>query len=118
MSEKVYGICGTNKSRKEVIPKENVIEVLFPSTKITSSSLIQRFDGLASGISKNDHVIAIMVKSPSSDNYWDLYPKIDSNYALNASVGNNIVFLYGKLTDTTSGLTSVTLDVKVIIGKL
>ena len=29
MSDKVYGICGTNKCRREVIPKSDTVDILF-----------------------------------------------------------------------------------------
>lgn len=44
MSEKVYGICGTNKCRKEVVPKEeydNKISTLVPKDWIYTFTLYQ-----------------------------------------------------------------------------
>lgn len=69
MSEKVYGICGTNKCRKEVVAKENILiyKIKMPRNGTTATSVFfpkmedsekQKFIMLSKAVSVNPYMVA------------------------------------------------------------
>lgn len=67
MSEKVYGICETNKCRKEVVPKENILiyKIEMPKNGTTAASVHlpkvseeQKFIVLSKAVSINPYMVA------------------------------------------------------------
>lgn len=118
MSDKVYGICETNKCRREVIPKSNTVDVLFSGVRITKE-LITRSKPLP----KSDtgyYVKSVMYKSSSENNYWYWWPSSElrnEHVLLSIQVGLNTAHLKAKIVGDTS-LSATTLDVRVIFEKL
>ena len=118
MSDKVYGICGTNKCRREVIPKSDTVDVLFSGVRITKELMEQ-----SEIIPKSDTgycVKSVMYKSPSQDNYWYWGPSSELEnefFLLSIQVGLNVVRLKAKIVDDTS-LSATRLDIRVILEKL
>lgn len=118
MSDKVYGICGTNKCRREVIPKSNTVDVLFSGVRITKE-LITRSEPLP----KSDtgyYVKSVMYKSSSENNYWYWWPSSElrnEHVLLSIQVGLNTAHLKAKIVGDAS-LSATTLDVRVIFEKL
>lgn len=118
MSDKVYGICGTNKCRREVIPKSDTVDVLFSGVRITRELITQ-----SEIIPKSDTsycVKSVMYKLSSQDNYWYWWPSSeleDKDILLSIQVGLNVVHLNAKIVGDTS-LSAATLDVRVILEKL
>lgn len=118
MSDKVYGICGTNKCRREVIPKSNTVDVLFSGVRITKELITQ-----SKIIPKSDtgyYVKSVMYKSSSQDNYWYWWPSSElenESFLLSIQVGLNVVRLKAKIVGDTS-MSATTIDVRVILEKL
>ena len=118
MSDKVYGICGTNKCRREVIPKSNTVDVLFSGVRITKELITQ-----SEIIPKSDtgyYVKSVMYKSSSQDNYWYWWPSSElenESFLLSIQVGLNMVRLKAKIVGDTS-MSATTIDVRVILEKL
>lgn len=118
MSEKVYGICGTNKCRREVIPKSDTVDVLFSGVRITKELITK-----SKAIPKTDtgyYVKSVMYKSSSEDDRWYWGPSSeleDKDVLLSIRVGPNAVYLRAKIVGDTS-LTATTLDIRVILEKL
>ena len=118
MSDKVYGICETNKCRREVIPKSDTVDVLFSGVRITKELIAQ-----SEIIPKSDTgycVKSVMYKSSSQNNYWYWLPSSElenKSFLLSIQVGLNVVRLKAKIVGDTS-LSTTTLDVRVILEKL
>lgn len=118
MSDKVYGICETNKCRREVIPKSDTVDVLFSGVRITKELITQ-----SETIPKSDTgycVKSVMYKSPRQNNYWYWLPSSeleDEFFLLSIQVGLNVVYLNAKIVGDTS-MSATTLDVRVILEKL
>lgn len=118
MSDKVYGICGTNKCRREVIPKSDTVDVLFSGVRITKELTEQ-----SGVIPKSDTgycVKSVMYKSPLQSNYWRWWPSSgleSESFLLGFQVGLNVVRLKAKIVGDTS-MTAIRLDVRVILEKL
>lgn len=118
MSEKVYGICGTNKCRREVIPKSDTVDVLFSGVRITKELITQ-----SEIIPKSDtgyYVKSVMYKSSSENNYWYWWPSSElenGNILLSIRVGLNVAYLKAKIVGDAS-MSATTLDVRVILEKL
>lgn len=118
MSDKVYGICETNKCRREVIPKSDTVDVLFSGVRIT-----RELTGQSKIIPKSDTgycVKSVMYKSPLQDNYWYWWPSSElenESVLLSFQVGLNVVRLKAKIVGDTS-MTANTLDIRVILEKL
>lgn len=118
MSEKVYGICETNKCRREVIPKSDTVDVLFSGVRITRE-LITRSESLP----KSDTgycVKSVMYKNSPQDNYWYWWPsgELENKHVLlSIQVSLNAAHLRAKIVGDTS-MSATTLDVRVILEKL
>lgn len=118
MSDKVYGICETNKCRREVIPKSDTVDVLFSDVRITKELTEQ-----SEIIPKSDTgycVKSVMYKSPLQDNYWYWWPSSElenESFLLGFQVGLNVVRLKAKIVGDTS-MSAIRLDVRVILEKL
>ena len=118
MSEKVYGICGTNKCRREVIPKSDTVDILFSGVRITKELITK-----SNTTPKSDtgyYVKSVMYKPSSQDNYWYWWPSSeleDKNILLSIQVGLNAIHLKAKIVGDTS-MSATTLDVRVILEKL
>lgn len=118
MSDKVYGICGTNKCRREVIPKSDTVDVLFSGVRITKELIRQ-----SEIIPKSDTgycVKSVMYKSSSQDNYWYWWPSSELEnepFLLSIWVGLNVACLEAKIVADTS-MSATTIDVRVILEKL
>nr|DAR83159.1 MAG TPA: hypothetical protein [Caudoviricetes sp.] len=118
MSEKVYGICGTNKCRREVIPKSDTVDVLFSGVRITKELITQ--SQLIPESDTSYYVKSVMYKLPSQNNYWYWWPSSElenDHVLLSVRVGLNIAYLKAKIVGDAS-LTATTLDVRVILEKL
>lgn len=57
MSEKVYGISGTNKCRKEVIPKENILILKGHIEKVAKGQTATCKVSIPSNINLNDYIV-------------------------------------------------------------
>lgn len=118
MSDKVYGICGTNKCRREVIPKSNTVDVLFSGVRITKELITQ-----TQPIPESDtsyYVKSVMYKPSSQNNYWYWWPSSElenDHVLLSVRVGLTTAHLKAKIVGDTS-LSATTLDVRVILEKL
>lgn len=118
MSDKVYGICGTNKCRREVIPKSDTVNVLFSGVRITRELITQN-----EIIAESDTgycVKSVMYKLSSQDNYWYWWPSSElenETFLLRVRVGRNVVCLEAKIVGDTS-MSATTIDVRVILEKL
>lgn len=118
MSDKVYGICETNKCRREVIPKSDTVDVLFSGVRITKELITQ-----SEIIPESDTgycVKSVMYKNSSQDNYWYWWPSGELEnefFSLSIQVGLNVVRLKAKIVGDTS-MSATTLDVRVILEKL
>lgn len=118
MSDKVYGICGTNKCRREVIPKSDTVDVLFSGVRITRELITQ-----SQTIPKSDTgycVKSVMYKLSSQDKYWYWWPSSElenEHVLLSIRVGFSTAYLKAKIDGDTS-LSATTLDVRVILEKL
>lgn len=118
MSDKVYGICGTNKCRREVIPKSDTVDILFSGVRITRELITK-----SEIIPKSDtdyYVKSVMYKRSSQDNYWYWWSSSeleDENILLSIQVNLTTVHLNAKIVGDTS-MSATTLDVRVILEKL
>lgn len=118
MSDKVYGICGANKCRREVIPKSDTVDILFSGVRITKK-LITKSE-ITPKSDTGYYVKSVMYKSSSQDNYWYWLPSSElenENILLSIQVGLNVVHLNAQIVGDTS-MSATTLDVRVILEKL
>lgn len=118
MSDKVYGICGTNKCRREVIPKSDTVDILFSDVRITRE-LITKSEPLPKS-GNGYYVKSVMYKSSPENGYWYWWPSSELKYKnilLSIQVNLTTVHLNAKIVGDTS-LSATTLDVRVILEKL
>ena len=102
MSEKVYGICGTNKCRKEVVAKgeieKNLLVVEIPSIQSGVTKSIQLPDGWTFA---NTSLISKMFVRGDDAAYTENYYTMSNIDTLNVFIRNtNELLVYFKTTAT------------------
>lgn len=101
MSEKVYGICGTNKCRKEVVAKEDLLIIEISSISTDNVEIVSLPDGWSF---MNTSVISKMFVRSDDSKSGEEYPTTPNGDILNVSIqpdnSGNVVRIYFHTTHT------------------
>ncbi len=101
MSEKVYGICGTNKCRKEVVAKEDLLIIEISSISTGNVEIVSLPDGWSF---MNTSVISKMFVRSDDSKSEEEYPTTPNGDILNVSIqpdnSGSVVRIYFRTTHT------------------
>lgn len=101
MSEKVYGICETNKCRKEVVPKEDLLIIEISSISTGNVEIVRLPDGWSF---MNTSVISKMFVRSDDSKSEEEYPTTPNGDILNVSIqpdnSGSVARIYFRTTHT------------------